>query len=99
MGVGDSDLAVFFQDCDTVTVASGGQFMGFLEVPEVLDAFAPLGVRASEVRGNLSLRFATGQAPALAHGSLLSVKGTQYKVRSVHKEGDGQISVAELALP
>ena len=98
MSVGDGDLAIFFQDSDLVTVtADGSQFMGHLEVPEVLDAFAPLSVKAGEVRGNLTLRFANG--PALAHGALLTVKGTQYKVRSVHKEGDGQISLAELALP
>jgi hypothetical protein len=99
MGVGDSDLAVFFQDGDLVTVTGGGQFMGHLDIPEVLDAFSPLGAKAGEVRGNLSLRFATGQAPSLAHGTQLTVKGTTYKVRSVRKEGDGQVSNAELALP
>ena len=98
MSVGDNDLPMFFQDCDLVTVSSGGQFMGFLEVPESLDAFG-LGVKASEVRANLQLRFVPASAPNLAHGALLTVKGTQYKVRSVHREGDGQVAVAELALP
>ena len=99
MAIGDQDIqaGTFFRDCTLVTTADGGaQFMAHFEYPDALANFSPLNVMAPEVASRPEIRYSTTDAD-LEHGTVLLINGAQWKVRSVRREGDGQVSCAELA--
>jgi hypothetical protein len=97
---GDQDLDSFFRDGDQVTRA-GGQpaFMAHFDIPEVIDNFSPMNVRASEVAARPVIGYATASASDLAHNEQITVRGVTYRVRSTKLKNDGQVSEAELSLP
>ena len=100
MAFGDNDLGIFFQDGDLVTrTAPAAPFMAHFDIPEVLDTFSPMQLKAGEMAARPTIRYATAASPDLVHGETITVRGTQYRVRSPRKEGDGQTSVAELSVP
>lgn len=100
MAFGDGDLDIFFQDGDVVTrTAPNPDFMAHFDIPEKVDTFSPLTLRAGEVAARPTIRFATASAPDLAYGHLVGVRGVQYRVRTVSKQNDGQESLAELSEP
>lgn len=102
MAFGDQDIAdgCFFRDGDLVTRMNGSpSFMAHFDIPEVIPTFSPLSVKAVEVAARPVIGFSTASAADLAHNEQLMVRGTEYRVRSVNKKNDGQISEAELSLP
>lgn len=100
MAFGDQDLDSFFRDGDRVTRANGRPaFMAHFDIPEVVDNFSPLNVRAPEVAARPAISYSTGSASDLVHDELITLRGTRYKVRSPRKKNDGQVSEADLSLP
>lgn len=100
--LGEFDDAIFISDHATLVIVQDGagssaQFMAIVDFPEVIGGFGAASGLAAGVMGRPSMRYATATAPALVHGSVVLVKGKQYKVREPHLEGDGRMSVADLA--
>lgn len=96
---GSRDIAIFFQDGSLVTRQPGGaSFMAHFDYPDMIENFSQIGgQQLGQVEGHPALRFATIAALDLQRGNLVTIGGVQYRVRSVDKEGDGQVSVARLA--
>jgi hypothetical protein len=98
MAAGDEDIDVFFQDGSVAELADGTTFGCLFDRPEHVDLFQPVNSRAGVVMAKPEIRYSTKSVPALKHGDLVKVDGTQYKIAGAPKEErDGLVSVAGLA--
>lgn len=96
MAVGDGDLDVFFQDGDAGTLSDGSVVMGHFEIPEQIDTFGAAHPMAGVMAGKPTFTYSTAAGAAIVDGTAIAVKGVSYVVRTTKKQGDGQVSVAEL---
>jgi hypothetical protein len=102
MAFGDQDLDVFFVDGDVVTVTETKKtFLAHFDVPEKIENFGQLNVRAADIAGRPQITFTSdaGVAAGLARDVAITVKGRSFVVRSIEQQNDGQISVAQLRIP
>lgn len=101
MAFGDTDLDIFFQDGTVVTLADKSTFMAHFDLPEKIEQYGAPKVMAGEIAGQPTIRYSTARQPAsFGRGTLITINGTQYKVRSAEREpGDGLVSIAQLANP
>jgi hypothetical protein len=102
MAFGDEDLDSFFLDGDPVTVVATGKiFQAHFDVPEKVETFGQLNVRAADIAGRPQITFTSdaGVAAGLARDVAITVKGRSFVVRSIEQQNDGQISVAQLRVP
>lgn len=102
MAFGDEDLDVFFADGDVVTVVDTQKTLqAHFDVPEKIETFGQLNVRAPEISGRPQISFSTdaGVAAGLARDVSIQVRGKNYQIRSIEQQADGEVSIAQLRVP
>lgn len=96
MAYGSSDLPAMLSDFGEVVVFGAYTSKGILDhqtdVQDLGDQMAVLG-------STISILIQVSALPGLKKASAITVGGTSYKVREIHRQDDGQLARVFLELP